>query len=253
MKRTRSQAAAGRILDPPGSHHSPPTQRWLPAHHSLPTRRWLPAHRSLPLRWCTLLAAFAALALVLRAGGDAALAAVPDGAAAAPSSEVALYDVEMVVFRAASIGPAEDWDVVPPGRGFGSNPGRPGEAPEVLRVLPPSDYRLDGIARRLRSSGAWYPIAHAAWVQTAASWGTHVGIPLSTIGVNVPGLNGTVYLERAPLYLHLGFDVSLQGAATYTINEMRNIRADERQYFDHPAFGIIAVVRAVRRADEDAR
>jgi len=187
------------------------------------------------------------LALVLP-GAAAPLLARAAAAAppAAAGADAPLYDVEMVVFRASSVAPVEDWDVVPAGRGFGINSGRAAPSPEVVRILPASDYRLDGVVRRLRTSGGWYPIAHAAWVQTAPPWGTHVGLPLSAIGVNVPGLSGTVYLEKAPQYMHLGFDVSLQGTATYTINEMRNVGANRKQYFDHPAFGIIAVARPVK-------
>lgn len=170
-------------------------------------------------------------------------------ARAAGSSESMLYDVEMVVFRATSAPQNEDWSLPPVGRGFGSPPPHVDDSAELVRVLPSTDYRLDGIVRRLRTSGTWYPVAHVAWVQTAPAWGTHVGIALSTLGLNVPGLTGTVYLERAPIYLHLGFDVTLRGAAPYTIDEMRNVRANEKQYFDHPGFGIIAVVRPIRRAD----
>jgi hypothetical protein len=109
-------------------------------------------------------------------------------------------------------------------------------------VLPPSDYKLASIEATLRSSGAWRPIAHAAWVQTAANWGTHLGIALADLGINSPGLTGTIYLERAT-YLHLGVNLNLSGgAATYAINEMRSVKYNERQYFDHPAFGVIAVV-----------
>jgi hypothetical protein len=43
-----------------------------------------------------------------------------------------------------------------------------------------------------------------------------------------------VYLERAPIYLHLGFDVHLSAGATYTIKEMRSVRYNDKQYFDHP-------------------
>src|ERR1700683_4565098 len=79
---------------------------------------------------------------------------------------------------------------------------------QVVRVLPAADYRLASVEATLRTSGAWRPIAHAAWVQTAANWGTHIGIALSDLGVSSPGLSGTVYLERAT-YLHLGVDLSL--------------------------------------------
>lgn len=157
-----------------------------------------------------------------------------------------LYDVEIVVFRSLSAPPLEDWSVAPNPRGFGSPTAQTGAAPQVVRILGPSDYRLSGVVDGLRRSGAWRPIAHAAWIQNAPNWGSHVGIPLNLVGVSVPGLSGLVFLERAPLYLHLGFDVTLQDGQSYTIDEMHNVRQNEKEYFDHPAFGIIAVVTALR-------
>jgi hypothetical protein len=157
------------------------------------------------------------------------------------------YVVEIIVFRDSSVGAAEDWNAAPPGRGFGNETTR-GGAPQVLRVLPPSDYRLAGVESTLRSSGSWHPIAHAAWVQTAANWGTHIGVPLSDLGITSPGLSGSVYLERAT-YLHLGVELRLSaGASNYSIDEMRSIKYNERQYFDHPAFGVIAVVSPISGA-----
>jgi hypothetical protein len=165
-------------------------------------------------------------------------------AAPAEQSGANLYAVEIIVFRDASVGAAEDWSAAPPGRGFGNESTR-GGTPQVMRVLPPSDYRLTTTEATLRSSGAWRPIAHAAWIQTAANWGTHIGIALADLGVSTPGLSGMVYLERAT-YLHLGLNLSLStGAATYSINEMRSVKYNERQYFDHPAFGVIAVVSPI--------
>jgi len=192
--------------------------------------------------------AFTALLLL-----SAAVAAAPTGGALQPRALLAqqngavLYGVEMIVFRSASTGAAaEDWNAAPAGRGFGTPSSRGGAAPQVARVLPASDYILGGVESRLRSSGTWRPIAHAAWIQTAANWGTQIGIPLSDIGINVPELTGMVYLERAPIYLHLGFDLKLNAGATYAIKEMRSVRYNDRQYFDHPAFGIIAVVTPVK-------
>jgi hypothetical protein len=164
----------------------------------------------------------------------------------APQS-AALYAVELVVFRASSIGAPEDWSAPASGRGFGSDANRAtATPPQVLRVLPPADYRLAGIEAGLRASGAWRPIAHAVWIQSAAAWGTHIGIPLSDLGVNVPELSGVVYLERST-YLHLGMTLTLAGPESYTIDEMRSVKYNERQYFDHPAFGVIAVVSPIAR------
>jgi hypothetical protein len=200
-------------------------------------------------------AAIAALlgGAVPAASAAAASAVAPAAAAAAPSlapqSAATLYGVEVIVFRTSSVSSVEDWDAVPPGRGFGTSAGRGGGTPQVLRVLTPADYRLGTLEATLKTSGAWHLVAHAAWIQTAANWGTHAGIALSDVGINVPGLSGMVYLERAPIYLHLGFDVRLSAGASYAIREMRSVRYNDRQYFDHPGFGIIAVVTPIKRAE----
>jgi hypothetical protein len=157
------------------------------------------------------------------------------------------YAVELIVFRVTSPAGNEDWTAVPTGRGFGNDSTRGGN-PQVLRVLPASDYRLTSVDATLRGSGAWRPIAHAAWIQSAANWGTHIGIALADLGINSPGLSGLVYLERAT-YLHLGMDLTLSaGGVTYSIKEMRSVKFNERQYFDHPAFGVIALVSPVSAA-----
>jgi hypothetical protein len=168
------------------------------------------------------------------------------GTARAQQPGTALYEVEMVVFRASNIGAPEDWSITPSGRGFGNESTRGGSS-QLLRVLPPSDYKLGAVETGLRSSGAWRPIAHTAWIQTAANWGTHVGIALADLGINTPGLSGMVYLERGT-YLHLGMNLTLSGDASFVINEMRSVKYNEKQYFDHPAFGVIALVSPVPRS-----
>jgi hypothetical protein len=172
-----------------------------------------------------------------------AMLATPEPAAAQQAGG-SLYIVELIVFRATSVSGNEDWSAVPNGRGFGNESTR-GGTPQVVRILAPGDYRLAPVEATLRTSGAWRPIAHAAWVQSAANWGTHIGIALSDLGINSPGLSGAVYLERAT-YLHLGLDLSLNaGGIDYSIKEMRSVKYNERQYFDHPAFGVIAMVSPV--------
>jgi hypothetical protein len=56
-----------------------------------------------------------------------------------------------------------------------------------------------------------------------------------------------VYLERAT-YLHLGMNLTLSGEASFVINEMRSVKYNEKQYFDHPAFGVIALVSPLPRS-----
>jgi hypothetical protein len=200
---------------------------------------------------CAVLALVALAALATPAPSVAASPAMaaPAGRSVAQQNSAPLYGVEIIVFRNSSVSGGEDWDAVPPGRGFGGSAARGGAVPQVLRVLGASDYRLGTIEATLKASGAWRPIAHAAWIQTAANWGTHSGIALADVGINVPELSGMIYLERAPIYLHLGFDLHLSAGATYTIKEMRSVRYNDKQYFDHPAFGIIAVVTPIKHGE----
>jgi hypothetical protein len=152
----------------------------------------------------------------------------------------------------SSPGADEDWNAPVIGHGFGSTANRGGPEPQIIKLLAPSDYRLSAIETSLKSSGAWRPLAHAAWIQSAANWGTHTGFSLSDVGINVPGLSGNVYLERAPIYAHLGFDVQYENGASYSIKEMRSVKYSDKQYFDHPAFGIIAQVTPIRRTEPPA-
>jgi hypothetical protein len=186
--------------------------------------------------------------LVLVSANPCALAASPASRATAQAASP-LYGVEIIIFRASSPGADEDWNAPIPGRGFGGTANRGGTVPTVTRILPPSEYHMNSLESSLRASGAWRPIAHAAWIQTAANWGTHTGFALSDLGINVPGLTGSVYLERAPIYIHLGFDVQYEAGANYTIKEMRSVKYNDKQYFDHPAFGIIGMVTPIKRTE----
>jgi len=165
---------------------------------------------------------------------------------AVPQATQPSYRVEIIVFRATSgPGAAEDWatSATKSARGPG-NEGERGGAAQVGRFvgrIPPAELQLGDLRAKLASSGAWQPLAHVGWIQTASSWGSRAGFTTSQIGINVPGLSGVVYLERGT-YLHLGFGLRYAGAASYALNETRRVKFYERNYYDHPAFGVIALV-----------
>ena len=173
--------------------------------------------------------------------------------AAAPASA---YNIEIVIFRATSAqGGAENWatetgatNTIAGDEGSSTS----SQVGHFVASIPSSAYQLTEIENRLRASGAFVPIAHTAWSQTASGWGTRAGFPVQRLGVDVPGLSGTVFLERGQ-YLHLGMTLSYVdpsppgglGAAsgtTFLINQSRRIKFYERNYYDHPAFGVIALV-----------
>jgi hypothetical protein len=190
-----------------------------------------------------------ALTLALAAGLAAAL---PVSAQESPGP---VYNIEIIVFRATSAqGTPENWSGEADARSIAGDESASGSAQvgRLVAVLPPSAYQLNELESRLRASGSYLPVAHAAWSQTASAWGTRAGFALARLGIDVPGLTGTVFLERGQ-YLHLGLSLSWAmasppeglGAApgtAFTLNETRRVRFYERNYYDHPAYGIIVLV-----------
>jgi hypothetical protein len=189
------------------------------------------------------------LALAL---GAALAAALP---AASEESAGPVYNVEIIVFRsAAAEGVAENWSEEAGARSIAGDESASGsvQVGRFVGLLPPAAWQLNELENRLRASGAYLPLAHAAWSQTASSWGTRAGFPVARLGIDVPGLTGNVYLEHGQ-FLHLGLSLSWAmesppdglGAApgtAFTLNETRRVRFYERNYYDHPAFGVIALV-----------
>jgi|GEM_PF-454964 len=129
----------------------------------------------------------------------------------------------------------------------------------VVRLLPSSEFQMDGVASRLRASGRYVPVAHIAWAQTASPWRKPVDIPVQSLGLDAQGLTGSVALERGQ-FLHLALDLRYMmsdpppglGApprTVFVLNQSHRVRFHERNYFDHPAFGVIALVTS----DETAK
>lgn len=196
--------------------------------------------------------------------------ALPGSAEEAPPAAGGgpVYNVELVVFRnAAAAGGAENWsaEANANARSIAGDESASGalQVGHFVAPLPASAWQLTDLENRLHASGSYVPVAHAAWSQTASSWGTRAGFSLQKLGVNVPGLAGNVVLERGQ-FLHLGMTLTYAmasppaglGAAPdtpFAINESRRVRLYERNYFDHPAFGVIALVTPAQGARPPGR
>jgi hypothetical protein len=179
--------------------------------------------------------------------------------AAASANSGPAYDIEIVIFRAkVGLGQPENWadETTAAATVAGGEAASGSGVGKLLTVLPSSAYRLTAIDSRLRSSGTYVPVAHAAWVQTASAWGTHAGFPLDSLGINVPGLTGDIFLERGE-FLHLGMTLNYTmqdppaglnapPGTTFVMNETRRVRFYQRNYYDHPAFGVIALITPAR-------
>ena len=189
------------------------------------------------------------LALLVLCSGAPAVSQDTGGASA--------YNIELIVFRANSAQTgAENWSaesaaaddsVADAESSSGSS-----QVGRFVNTIPTSQFQLSDIENRLRASGAYVPVAHVAWSQTASAWGTRAGFPVQKLGIDVPGLSGNVFLERGQ-YLHLGMMLSYAVPAaplglgagqgtSFTLSQSRRIRFYERNYYDHPAFGVIALV-----------
>jgi hypothetical protein len=200
--------------------------------------------------------------------------AEPHPAAAAAPAGATVYNVEVIIFRTNStLGTPENWaaeaaqapavPVAADGEtvAVGGDPGAGGVAgagavqppgSRFIRALTPAEFQLGDIEARLKSSGSYVPVAHIGWSQTASPWGSHESMSLQQLGLDNPQLNGTVTLERGQ-FLHLGFALDLTIAnppagldaspnTTFVLSENHRVKFYERNLFDAPAFGVIALV-----------
>ena len=182
--------------------------------------------------------------VLLQSTAPSATAVAPAGATANTSA----YQVEVVIFRSTTPPANEDLSAAPEGRGFEGSQAQDVTPPSLLRKLDPSQMQLGALAARLRSSGGWQVLAHAGWIQTATDWPHHGALDLADLGLSAPDLHGSIYLERGQQYLHLGVDLHLGGEPGWSLRELRKIKYNEKNYFDHPGFGVIAIVSPVRRS-----
>ena len=159
------------------------------------------------------------------------------------TSTASTYTIEVIVFRNNGAREA-GVDGTPPLRGAeeSDTPSAAAQSGRFIAATPASRLRLAGLRQKM-SAGGYRVLAHAGWTQTASSWGSRAGIPLETLGVAVPGLSGNFLLERGSL-LHFGMNLRYEPdeSTVHELSELRRVRFEERQYYDHPGIGVIAVV-----------
>src|SRR5690348_13924944 len=116
------------------------------------------------------------LALGLTLGALLALPhpAAPQESPAATAAQGPVYNVEIIVFRAlAPLGGAENWGAEAGEHIVAGDESASGTAQvgHFVALLPASAWQLTELESRLRASGTYQPVGHAAWSQTASSWG----------------------------------------------------------------------------------
>ena len=191
----------------------------------------------------------------------------------APATPVAAgpagYDVELVIFRiASSQGTPEDWAAenasAAPVPAAGEDRGATDATANgrFVRALDSSELQLNDVVARLRAGGVYPLVAHVGWVQNASPWGRKASMSLQQLGIEVPGLTGAVVLERGE-FLHLGLALDLAVAnppaglsaapgTVFALRDNHRIKLYERNYYDSPAFGVIAQVTPAQRPVKEA-
>ncbi len=165
-----------------------------------------------------------------------------------------IYDVEIIIFRNNIKSDAgEQWTTpasseLQPTRVFSQD-----EFTELARSL----YQLDGVRGGLRNSSGYSVLFHRAWRQVGYDAAHAIAYPIHSFAENGrDSIEGSVTLVRER-YLHLDVDLLLMtasGAApaqysdgpssapAFRLREKRRMRSREMHYFDHPRFGMIAMV-----------
>jgi hypothetical protein len=178
-------------------------------------------------------------------------------AAHAQDTSLTQYDVEIVIFRnLGATGTPENWaleealakqrGVIPEddeGAGASQTP-QPKVSQEVsVTPLSSAQFKLTAIEDTLRRSRTYQPLAHIGWTQLGYPL---QGAPFVSIAPLLPAgvpLSGQIALSRGH-YLHLTADLVYQTSnpQPFVLRQSRRMKSGEKHYFDHPAFGVIALV-----------
>jgi hypothetical protein len=126
--------------------------------------------------------------------------------------------------------------------------------------LDSSAHELTAIANAMRRSRGYRPLLHIAWQEQVAgrSSARPVALPRGAAGKDGKYVTGTARVGLGR-YLHLDLDLvlhdewiqthaldsELYGAPEYRLRESRRMRSKEIHYFDHPLFGVVAIITPV--------
>lgn len=143
-----------------------------------------------------------------------------------------LYTVEIIVFRNTGNAGA-----LPP------NAVLPTVLDDGIEITPVTPAKLNTAARKLDSSGEFKVLARAAWTQGPTVYNSRIGVSAAQLGL-ANGIFGKICLEKGT-YLNLRLDLTVEdGGQRYQLSEVRPVKPNEINYFDHPAVGVLAIVSA---------
>jgi hypothetical protein len=154
---------------------------------------------------------------------------------ALPSSELPLYDVELLIFDNPEAGAESE-----------GNPSV-GEPPDLSKAeAPPAQartHRLEAIGKQLMASN-YLILQHLSWRQRLSNDSRGKPIKIQS-NDDKNRLSGIVSLSREDL-ADLELDLLLlQDGRAYRLKGSRRMRRNEIHYLDHPKLGVIATITRV--------
>lgn len=180
------------------------------------------------------------------------------------STTEAAIDAEAAVEEStmAGVGPDEELGdaQAAPADVQGEDPLAPDEDPRWYRLLTAEEFELTSTFNRLERLDVYTPLFHGGWVQEGLAEDEAIPFDLSLLGEFNP--RGTIRLHVSR-FLHLTLALRFQSAQAagdqlspvgggleeislpprYDLHVRRLMRSGELHFFDHPAFGVIVVVR----------
>ena len=158
--------------------------------------------------------------------------------ALAEDEEPAQFDVELIVFR--HLTPDDSEPQI--NREEEIDPDKPRIRRRRFTPLTTDQLRLGSISQKLLSSRDWSPILHYGWRQPAIG---REEAPAVALAGNRRGAyaSGTARLS-VERFLRLELDLQMDPGSgiSFTLDQSRRMRSGEVHYFDHPQFGVIALV-----------
>ncbi len=142
--------------------------------------------------------------------------------------------------------------------------------PPAFRFLRADELELQSAMRTLDRAGAYTTLAHGGWVQIAHPPEQAVPIDLERLGVVNPVGSVQLHLSR---FLHVTVDLVYRATPSYwtaqatagsngleelklppryALRTQRRVRSGEIHYFDHPAIGVLVVIKPQPLEVEDA-
>ena len=205
-------------------------------------------NRSHSTRWLTWLTV--GLVAALSAGS------MPASAEDAP---LPTYDVELLIFR--NLQPTatpEDWTLAeqtarsnapaghdteeqaaPPDPSITPTPGMDSS----IQPLANTRFKLGSLANRLNRNRHYELLAHVGWTQPGFDLNTPRPVTITDFVAADTQLTGTATLTRGRyLHLLLDFTWTAPDGQRYVLRESRRMRSGDKHYFDHPYFGVVALV-----------